>query len=263
MQCYHVTDLGSDGPVKVPREGDICSRCAELGPKPEDVPDKYRELFRAARVLFKEGETDEYKVIPTLAFAANSSEMPELRSVREQFAEVKDKYAEETAAQKSEEWMKLYDQLFYHKYTALQPLDVKEGVMIVRSSPMRAINVEDEESGLIDMVQIDVHRLSEPAVEVASFYERNLRRIGIYYQEGRGDIGPRKLAPEREMIRIEARPEPGLRDPVGELGSGKWHQGPFPGPQLMGGIAPLARTLFPYAAVLSLILPSSKSTGLL
>jgi hypothetical protein len=29
------------------------------------------------------------------------------------------------------------------------------------------------------------------------------------------------------------------------------------------GITPLARTLFPYAAVLSFILPSSKSTGLL
>jgi hypothetical protein len=29
------------------------------------------------------------------------------------------------------------------------------------------------------------------------------------------------------------------------------------------GITPLARTLFPYAAVLSFILPSSKATGLL
>ncbi len=49
------------------REGELCAKCREAGYSPEDVSEEYRELFRAARMLFEEGVTDENVIIPALA----------------------------------------------------------------------------------------------------------------------------------------------------------------------------------------------------
>jgi hypothetical protein len=148
-----------------------------------DVPEEYRELFRAAQVLFDESLTDEtladeYVIIPTLAFAANLRKTPQLAFVRDKFAEVQGKYEEDGnghEAWKSAEWMELETRFFLNLSTTLQALDMKNGVLIVRSNPIHLTRHEDEETGLIDAIEI---RVREPWVavdRVAGSYERFLK----------------------------------------------------------------------------------------
>jgi hypothetical protein len=50
-------------------------------------PEEYRELFRAARLLFEEGISAEELIIPTLAFAAYSWEKPGLAYLKDELWE--------------------------------------------------------------------------------------------------------------------------------------------------------------------------------
>jgi hypothetical protein len=101
-------------------KGDLCRQCEQEKNTLADVPEEYRELFRAAQVLFDESLTDEtladeYVIIPTLAFAANLRKTPQLAFVRDKFAEVQGKYEEDGKgheAWKSAEWMELATRFF-------------------------------------------------------------------------------------------------------------------------------------------------------
>jgi hypothetical protein len=100
----------------------LCDQCVREGRKPENVPEQYRELFRVARVLLNKDITEEDEVIPTLAFAANSWEMPELVSIRDKFMEV---------SEGSKAWLELDNQFFYNKYHALKPLKSIDGLSLL------------------------------------------------------------------------------------------------------------------------------------
>ncbi len=190
MLCHHVTDLRSDGPPKVPREGDICARCAEHGPKVEDAPEEYRELLRAAQVLFDESMTDEtladeYVVIPTLAFAANLGKRPQLAFVRGKFAEVRGEYEKASKgreAWKSEKWMELDTQFFLNASATLQVLDMREGVLIIRSAPIDVTLHEDEGNAYLRLgeVLVQVGRKDE----ARAAYERGVVQAEKFSHSG-------------------------------------------------------------------------------
>jgi len=227
-QCYHVTDLRSEEPPTVPREGDVCSRCHDEDRRPETVPEEYRELFRAARVLLDEGITEEYVIIPTLAFAANASENPNLRFVRDKFAEVHDKFAragKASEAPRSQQWLKLDDQFFYNPYITLKPRSIVDGVLLVRDEPIETLRHWDDETGFTVQVEINVYDSSISRDEVSASYKRHLLHFELFYEEERGDIGLRG-DPSSTTVQLIARPED---DWVGS-------QGPFLGPDAIGAM---------------------------
>ncbi len=221
MQCYHVVHARSPGPPSVSREGDVCGKCWEAGYSPETVPEEYRELFRAAQVLFDEGITEEHVIIPTLAFAANSSEKPELKSVRDEFVRLHDKFAKAgkaSEARESQEWQKLDDQFFYNSSTTLQSFKIVDEVLIVRSLPIETLSHVDEETGSVVQVEINVYEPWMTKDDVSESYERHLLLFELSYKEGQGGICLREN-PFSTTIRIVACPE---------------SQGIFPGPDAVG-----------------------------
>jgi hypothetical protein len=66
---------------EVPR---VCEPWDKLRASPKE---RYEVLFRTARTLWREGIEDEREIIPTLAFAARSFEMRDLKTVRRELAE--------------------------------------------------------------------------------------------------------------------------------------------------------------------------------
>jgi len=65
----------------------VFSSVNEPPPPPEEA---YGELFRAARVLFAERAGEGERIIPPLAFANRASALPELKTLRDQFAKIED-----------------------------------------------------------------------------------------------------------------------------------------------------------------------------
>ena len=59
----------------------------ESRPPPEEV---FEELFRAGTTLLKSDIAEEDLIIPTLAFANRASALPELKTLRDQFAKIED-----------------------------------------------------------------------------------------------------------------------------------------------------------------------------
>jgi hypothetical protein len=207
-------------------EGDLCRQCRQDKDVLEDAPNEYRELFHAARVLLDEGITEEYVIIPTLAFAANASENPNLRFVRDKFVEVHDKFAragKASEAPRSKQWLKLDDQFFYNPYITLQPRAIVDGVLLVRDIPIETLCHVDEETDFTVRVDINVYDPSVPKDEVSVSYERHLHHFELLYKEGRGDISLRE-DPCSTTVQLIARPED---DWVG-------NQGPLPGPDAIG-----------------------------
>ncbi len=221
MQCYHVVHARSPGPPSVPSEGDVCGKCWEAGYSPETVPEEHRELFWAARVLLNEGITEEHVIIPTLAFAANSSEKPALRYVRDEFVRLHDKFAKAgkaSEARKSPEWQKLDDQFFYNSSTTLQSFKIVDGVLIVRSLPIETLSHVDEETGSVVQVEISVYEPWMTKDDVSDSYERHLLAYELPYEEERGVICLGEN-PFSTTIQIIARPD---------------SRGMFPGPDAIG-----------------------------
>jgi hypothetical protein len=88
--CYHVRKLGSEKPSPVSHQGDLCEKCSNEAVTGVESPLEYAELFRTARLLFDAEVEGEYRIIPTLVFAANLGEMPHLREMRDGLAAVDD-----------------------------------------------------------------------------------------------------------------------------------------------------------------------------
>jgi hypothetical protein len=197
-QCYHVTHLRSPEPVSLgPSQGDVCDRCRKEGYSPEEVSEEYVELFRAVRVLFEEGVTDEMVIIPTLAFAACSWEIQVLRHIRDEFL----KTGEGSEARKE------LENEFINTFGTLGVECVVDGTLLVRSRPLVALIHVDDTTSLAERITIDVypHSLDEvKSKEVAEHYEWALRRHGIA-QDWRGSSVSHSVLPTR--VRIMAEPK--------------------------------------------------------
>jgi hypothetical protein len=138
-------------------------------PLPEDV---FKELFGAARTLFKRSIAEEELIIPTLAFANRASGLPELKALSGQFAKIGDSSA-------------VREQLlndFYQKFRGLTPVAVSDEVLILRSVPMFLNAVRYSGTTVVKEVVIDVFMRSVKPEEVAEHYERWLVEKGLTYE---------------------------------------------------------------------------------
>jgi hypothetical protein len=159
-----------------------------------EVPSEHAELFRFARLLFNAGIEDEDKIIPTLVFAANLSEMPHLRKLRDSVAAVDDQ---------GENWEDLRGQFSYFFDKMVSLPDTIDGVPILRLQPITMTGITNEQGNLGE-VAIDVFMHSAQAEEVVGAYEWFLKRYNTKIDAIRGDISY-KL--HEDFIRIVARPE--------------------------------------------------------
>jgi hypothetical protein len=122
-----------------------CDQCVKLGPKPNIALEENEELFRAARTLLSEGETNGDIIIPTLAYAAQLQRRPILKSVRDRLSEVE----EETKA-----WEGLKS-CFIRSCGALGPESVKNGTLLVMARPV-AVLVWDPGGGVVENITVEV-----------------------------------------------------------------------------------------------------------
>ena len=66
--------------------GEVPRVCERWDKDPTPPGERYRALFRAAQTFRQAGITDENQIIPTLAFAARSFEMPNLKTLGDRLA---------------------------------------------------------------------------------------------------------------------------------------------------------------------------------
>ena len=173
----------------------VCEACQrEGGAAGVEVPLEHAEVFRFARLLFDAGIEDEDKIIPTLVFAANLSEMPHLRELRDSAAALDDQ---------DENWKDLRGKFshFFDKMVALP--DTIDGVPILQQQPITMTGVTNEQGNLGE-VAIDVFMHSARAEKVVGVYEWFLKQYNVEIDPARGDISY-KL--HEDFIRIVARPE--------------------------------------------------------
>ena len=142
--------------------------------EPRPLPEvAFKDLFGAARTLFKRGIAQEELIIPTLAFANRASALPELRALRDQVAGIEDGGA-------------LREQFvndFYRRFRGLVPVTVSDQVLIVRRVPVFLNAVRYSGSAVVKEVGIDVFMRSVKPDEVAERYERWLLEEGLTYDK--------------------------------------------------------------------------------
>ena len=210
-QCFHVTHSGSPEPVSLgpSHKGDVCDKCREAVYMPGGEPEEFMDLFRAARVLFEEGITDEDIIIPTLVFAAQSGKRPLLAYVRNQFADV---------AGVSGAWKELEDH-FINSFDTLGPISIREGVLLLRARPLTVLAYGPEHpGGLVEHITIDIYARSLRAIDakdVERHYTWALDRFSI--PQSPYGLGLDELwYPDR--VRIVVRPpHPRIDAPVANL----------------------------------------------
>jgi hypothetical protein len=140
-------------------------------PPPPEVA--FSELLRVARVLLAKNVAEEERIIPTLAFANRVSALPELKSLKDQFAKIEDNGAlrEQFSAD------------FYPRFRGLLPVAVSDEVLILRSVPMFVNAVRYSGATVVKEVVIDVFMRSVTPDEVAEHYERRLVEEGLAYDK--------------------------------------------------------------------------------
>lgn len=141
--------------------------------------ERYEELFRAARTLWREGIEDERDIIPTLAFAARFFEMPGLETVRRELAQ---------AHASGEAWGEARSR-FRAAFDPLEVVRVVDEVPIIRSKPFRLTAVVYQETGLVEKVLIDVYQRSAKGEEIRERYDALMSLHGASYEGGQGNIG--------------------------------------------------------------------------
>jgi len=195
-QCVNY-DPDAHRPGKLSRYNNepVCEACRrdEVATGVE-VPPEHAELFRFARLLFNKGIEDEDQIIPTLVFAANLSEMPHLRKLRDSVAALDDQ---------GEDWEDLRGRFsyFFDKMVALP--NTIDGVPILRLQPFTMTSVTNEE-GNVGEVAIDVFRRSTQAEKLVRTYQWLLERYNVEIDPIRGDISYKV---HEDFIRIVVRPE--------------------------------------------------------
>jgi hypothetical protein len=149
---------------------------------PQPAPEEYRELFHAARVLFEAGVDEEELIIPTLAFAAYSSEKSAVAYLRHELSEVDEG---------GEAWEDLRQLFFLNTFNTLEPETVTDGVLVFRHVPVY-VNLDPFDprkvkTQPVEKITIDVLSRPVKAADVVRQYERALQIGEISYK--RSDIG--------------------------------------------------------------------------
>jgi hypothetical protein len=148
---------------------------SEPAPSSEE---RFAELFKAARVLLKEGIGGEDQIIPTLALANElGQEVTHLVSAQARFRKL---------AGNEGAWAAESDKFVRH-YGSLRPVRVVNGVLVLERLPVSVEVRDDVEEDAPPEVIISVYAHRRPAKpeHVASLYEKELSAADIQHDESR------------------------------------------------------------------------------
>jgi len=147
----------------------------EIPPPPAE--ERFDELFRAARMLLKEG-AEEDQIIPTLALANEIGQgVSHLVAARTRFVKIRED---------REAWNNEADK-FVRRYGSLRPVRVVDRILILERLPVSVVVEDGPDDDDLQAVTISVYahrRLAKPE-HVASFYEKTLTAAGIPHNEQR------------------------------------------------------------------------------
>jgi hypothetical protein len=163
-----------------------------MGGLPESamIEERFCELFRAARLLLREGVTEEERIVPTLAFANDIRLMWSLAAEKERLA---------AAWDDTGDWERAVE-MFAWQHASIRPVEVSDGVLVLERLPVYVYvhdpvyvcdwdaepNAGTQTRMLEDRdVVIAVYRHSRlPGPEgVAALYEATLSAIRVPYEE--------------------------------------------------------------------------------
>ena len=156
----------------------LCSGCADRL-RVEEAEERFDKLFRAARVLLREGIDQEDRVVPTLAYAYCVCEGDLYSSVSHRFEELEEG---------SEAWERRAD-AFVSAYGSLRPVRVVGGILILERLPVSVEIKRDPDTEQAKEVRLFAYPHRRPAEpkHVGSLYERTLSAAGVPY--GESDMG--------------------------------------------------------------------------
>jgi hypothetical protein len=207
------------------QEHNYLAFCPPAGEEPRPLPqDEFKELFRAAKTLFKRGIAEEELIIPTLVFANRASALPRLKAIRDEFSRIQD----------TDTLREQFSTDFYQRFKGLTPVTLSDEVLILRWLPIFLNAVKYSETTVVKEIVIDVFMRSVDPEQVAEHYRRWLNEQGLTYDKSsRGTfswmfsnahlamtVGPGKELNEGQVSRL--------------FSSGR--QLMFPPPQLVGDL---------------------------
>jgi hypothetical protein len=146
-------------------------------PPPEE---RFEELFKVARVLLKEGVTEEAQIIPSLAFA---------NEIGQRVLDLIDMKERLVAVQEDPKAWRVEAEKFTQKHPGLRPIRVVDGIVILERLPVSVHihsypGTEDEAPREVAVTLYPHPRLASPE-HVAAFYEKTLSIAGIACEEQR------------------------------------------------------------------------------
>jgi hypothetical protein len=209
----HLEHLYEVGSITV-----ISSVDAQPSP-PEEV---FGAVFKAAKVLFREGITDENLIIPTLAFANQASAQSELQTLRDRFADIADDpgYQEQFAND------------FQQRFRGLTPISISDDVLILRSIPLSPRVSKYPGTTIVKEIEIDVFARSVTPEEVERRYTQTLVQEGVPYNEPRTGFCGFHVSDTHVSIVVIPRKEP-LDSRQAAWHSSRGRQLTFPPPELV------------------------------
>ena len=161
------------------RVGEVPRICEPWDTDPTPAEERYRALFRAAQTLRRAGITDENEIIPTLAFAARSFELTNLRVMADRLAEAK---------AGGEEWMDLKGTV-RRAFDTFEVLRVQDGVPILYFRPFKVRAYTYHETGIVEKVVVEVYGRSAKGEEIGERYDALLSKHGVSYEGRQGGFG--------------------------------------------------------------------------
>jgi hypothetical protein len=214
----------------------LCDRCTDRRPTEEEsLPppkERFDALFRAARVLLREGIDQEDQIIPTLVFARLACKDGSYVGASPFYP----KLSEDAGGW--ERWVDKWVSL----YRSLRPVRIVDEVLILERLPISiGINYEahrehpeDERPKMIWLAAYP-HRQPAKPEHVASLYEKTLKDAGVPYGEPHAGRMGFDLSESQLLITIErwlhSRFEP---NPEGSSGfTLRTYATPFPTPQIV------------------------------
>jgi hypothetical protein len=238
--------------LRTTRQSDICEKCEEELAGGEEPLQEHKELFRAARALLDNGIENEDEIIPTLVLAANVSQMPHLKHIRDELAK-----AGGDSKARNELDGQLYSISGGWVWSSGRVLD---GVPLVRRAALWINGVEDE-GGHIEEVVIDVFKRSVVHEEVGKWYEWYLKLKGADYDLNDLSRGVVAYKNHNEFFRLIAQPEERSMDTDGYYLPTTERVRKFPHPQAVAGMYEGLRDLMAFTETNTLLSGRQKGPG--
>jgi hypothetical protein len=180
-------------------------------------------VITSAIALLDNGHLHRDEVIPTLAFAALTEEIPRLAATRDRFSQ---------AGRNPELWEGLRLD-FWDTFEPLWPKCYVDDVLIVRRDVLSMVVGYDPDTNVTDRIEIEVADNSIGAGEVAELYKRALDVNEVSYDDS--PAGGIDWGVYKSKIRMVVRPEGRTADSLHHFPVRRPdEQPPFPGPKLVG-----------------------------